>query len=103
MRSIAFALDPDGYWVELISYNDVKATEDIQETDTSSYRFNHSMIRVKDHNVSLNFYQDVMGMELLRTSENESAGFNLYFLGYPSTNGAVQTDHKTAGKEGILE
>ena len=40
------------------------------------------MIRVKDKDASLNFYQDVMGMKLKRTSENPSASFNLYFLGY---------------------
>ena len=55
------------------------------------------MIRVKDAEASLKFYQEVMGMTLLRTSENASANFNLYFLGYPS-------DAPTqAHREGILE
>ena len=78
MRHIAFALDPDGYWVEIISFNPVKETEHIKETDPGTYRFNHSMIRVKDQEKSLEFYQDIMGMTLLRTSENEKNGFNLY-------------------------
>jgi lactoylglutathione lyase len=68
---------------------------------------NHSMIRVKDKEQSLKFYQDVMGMTLFRTSEQESAGFNLYFLGYPGNN-PVQKEsangvNPTAEREGILE
>ena len=77
MRHVAFALDPDGYWVELISFNSVEKTEHVKETDTATYRFNHSMIRVKDPEKSLKFYQDVMGMTLFRTSENASNNFNL--------------------------
>lgn len=80
MRSIAFALDPDEYWVELISFNDVAKTEDVKETDLTTYRLNHSMLRylavslghmfwlltlhcsVKDPEISLKFYQETMGM-----------------------------------------
>ena len=39
MRSIAFALDPDGYWVEIIAFNPVEKTENVKETDPGSYRF----------------------------------------------------------------
>ncbi|KAL8639885.1 MAG: hypothetical protein Q9228_003136 [Teloschistes exilis] len=100
MRHIAFALDPDGYWVELASYNDSEKTEGIKETDPTKYRMNHSMIRVKDHTKSLKFYQDVLGMQLLRTNENPSANFNLYFLGYvPGAN----NDINTVPLEGLLE
>lgn len=38
MKSIAFALDPDGYWVEVIGQNPVEKTEGVKTTDTSSYR-----------------------------------------------------------------
>jgi lactoylglutathione lyase len=38
MRSIAFALDPDGYWVEIIGQNSVDKTEGITTTDTETYR-----------------------------------------------------------------
>lgn len=38
MRHIAFVLDPDGYWVEIIAKNDYRETENVKETDVLSYR-----------------------------------------------------------------
>ena len=68
---------------------------------------NHTMIRVKDNEKSLKFYQDVFGMTLLRTSENKDAKFNLYFLGYPGDKGVPQASangvNPTADREGLLE
>jgi len=65
------------------------------------------MIRVKDHEKSLKFYQEVLGMNLVRTSENEAAKFNLYFLAYPSNENTPATSasgvNGTAGMEGLLE
>jgi len=105
MRSIAFALDPDGYWVEIICQKPVGETENVKETDTGAYRMNHSMIRVKDAEKSLSFYQDVMGMKLKRTSENKSADFNLYFLGYgpPAPENSPNGVNPVADQEGLLE
>lgn len=57
------------------------------------------MIRVKDHKASLDFYQDVMGMKLMRTMENPDNKFNLYFLGYP----AADLNVNQAQREGLLE
>ena len=56
------------------------------------------MLRVKDAEKSIQFYKDVMGMKLKRTSENKDAGFNLYFLGYGGAEGDKQAD-----QEGLLE
>lgn len=105
MRSIAFALDPDEYWVEIIAQNPVSETENVKETDTSKYRMNHTMIRVKDAETSLKFYQDIMGMEIKRTSENKEANFNLYFLGYgpPASKQSANGVNPTADREGVLE
>ena len=64
------------------------------------------MIRVKDHEKSLKFYQEVMGMLLVRTSENKDASFNLYFLGYSGGKGAATSasgTESTADREGLLE
>jgi lactoylglutathione lyase len=58
------------------------------------------MIRVKDAEKSLKFYQDVLGMKLMRTSGNPAAGFTLYFLGYPGEQG---TPSNHAAREGLLE
>ncbi len=65
------------------------------------------MIRVKDNEKSLKFYQDVLGMTLVRTSENKDAKFNLYFLGYPDDKAtstiSVNGVNPTADREGLLE
>jgi hypothetical protein len=37
MRSIAFALDPDGYWVEIIGQKTVEEAEKETTTDPSTY------------------------------------------------------------------
>ena len=47
MRQIAFAKDPDGYWVEIIGQRPLEETEGVNTTETSSYSFNHSIIRFK--------------------------------------------------------
>ena len=38
MRAIAFILDPDGYWVELVGQNKVDDTEGVKETNLDTYR-----------------------------------------------------------------
>lgn len=62
------------------------------------------MIRVKDAEKSLKFYQEIMGMSLLRTSENKDAGFNLYFLSYgkPKSESSANDVNPMADGEGIL-
>jgi len=104
MHNIAFALDPDDYWVEIIGQKPEGETENVTETDTESYRMNHTMIRVKDPEISLKFYQDVLGMDLKRTTERTSSGFNLYFLGYgaPATQRA-DGHNPVSDREGLLE
>jgi len=105
MRHIAFALDPDGYWVEIISFNTIEATAEIKETSVETYRMNHTMIRVKDHEKSLAFYKDVFGMKLKRVIENPDAKFNLYFLGYgaDAPKSTPNGTNPVADSEGLLE
>ncbi len=45
-------------------------------------RLLHTMLRVGDLQRSIDFYTRVMGMTLLRTSENPSQKYSLAFLGY---------------------
>lgn len=62
------------------------------------------MIRVKDPEASLKFYQETMGMKLLRTHEAKEAGFNLYFLGYgDAPEISAEGVSPTANREGLLE
>lgn len=50
------------------------------EPVTQRYVFNHTMLRVKDPAVSLDFYTRVMGMRLLRKLDFPELTFSLYFL-----------------------
>lgn len=45
-------------------------------------RILHTMIRVGDLKRSIDFYTHVMGMKLLRTSENPEYQYSLAFVGY---------------------
>uniref|UniRef100_A0A0G4FYH8 lactoylglutathione lyase n=1 Tax=Chromera velia CCMP2878 TaxID=1169474 RepID=A0A0G4FYH8_9ALVE len=71
MKGIAFALDPDGYWIEL-----VKRSEKTKFPE--EFNLSQTMIRVKDPQKSLAFYRDVCGMSVVRVSHHND--FSLYFL-----------------------
>jgi len=47
-------------------------------------RLLHTMLRVGDLDRSIKFYTEIMGMTLLRRSENPSQNYSLAFLGYGS-------------------
>ena len=51
-------------------------------------RILHTMLRVGDLQRSIQFYQDVLGMRLLRTSENPEYQYSLAFLGYDNEDKA---------------
>lgn len=50
------------------------------DAETQNYLLNHSMLRIKDPERSLDFYTRVMGMRLLRRLDFEEGRFSLYFL-----------------------
>lgn len=53
-------------------------------------RMLHTMIRVGDLKRSIDFYTRVMGMHVLRTSENPEYQYSLAFVGYEDeSNGSV--------------
>ena len=47
-------------------------------------RFLHTMLRVGNFQRSIDFYTQVLGMKLLRTSENPDYKYSLAFVGYAS-------------------
>ncbi|EIW63658.1 glyoxalase I [Trametes versicolor FP-101664 SS1] len=67
--------------------------------ETASFKFNHTMLRVKDPQASLKFYTEVLGMDLVAKNAFES--FTLYFLAFD--HGSATTPENRFGREGILE
>ncbi|POS82343.1 hypothetical protein EPUL_005072, partial [Erysiphe pulchra] len=106
MNNIAFVQDPDGYWVEIIGQNNIYSAKDDSNTDLSTYRMNHTNLRVKNHEKSLKFYQEILGMELIGSLEFKKNNFNLYFLGYSKEKITLISDKdltSLARREGVLE
>jgi len=71
-----------------------------------TYKFNHTMLRIKDPKISLPWYEKVLGMEMFR--EAPGSDFCNYFLAYPSGFGdknltKEQKQEIQASREGILE
>jgi lactoylglutathione lyase len=75
---------------------------------TRGFRFNHSMLRVKDPQVSLDFYTRVFGMRVLRKLDFPEMKFSLYFLAKLEGDEQVPADPGqrlvwTFSQQGILE
>ena len=49
-------------------------------------RFLHTMLRVGNLQRSIDFYTNVIGMQLIRTSENPEYTYSLAFLGFEGGN-----------------
>jgi len=72
--------------------------------ETASFKFNHTMLRVKDPNTSLKFYQEILGMDLI--SKLEFSDFTLYFLAFNHSGRELTDDEKDKthfSREGVLE
>ena len=71
MKGLAFALDPDGYWVEVIKRN---------EPTNIEYNLSQTMMRIKDPHKSIPFYTQLFGMEVVHKMDVEAGKFTNYFL-----------------------
>lgn len=102
-KNIAFVLDPDGYWVELIE-NAINKEDGVY--NIASNRMNHTMVRVKDPVKSLDFYKGLLGMKLYSKRDFPDAKFTLYFLGYehdPNYVEGLETPVPQACRQSIIE
>ena len=50
--------------------------------ENTGNKLNHCMLRVRDPEVSLTFYTEVLGARLLERFDFEDMNFSLYFLGF---------------------
>ena len=75
---------------------------------TKGFTLNHSMVRIKDPEVTLNFYTHIFGMRLLRKLDFPEMSFSLYFLANVDDDTAVPADAAdrsewTFSQRGLLE
>uniref|UniRef100_A0A7S2P6B8 Lactoylglutathione lyase n=1 Tax=Bigelowiella natans TaxID=227086 RepID=A0A7S2P6B8_BIGNA len=75
MKGLAFAYDPDGYWVEI-----VKRPIALEEKGFAAFTLKQTMLRVKDPKKSVEFYTKYMGMTCISEKHFEKAKFSLFFL-----------------------
>ena len=88
MKGLAFALCPDGYWLEVIPRSPQSTVP-----PALPYTLAQTMMRVKDPVKSLRFYCDLLGMKLLRVSD--FSDFSLYFLATVPEGVEVPADPKS--------
>jgi len=75
MKGLAFALDPDGYWIEIVKRN-------AKQVYAPEFNLSQTMLRVKDPKKSVPFYTDLMGMDKMVEIDfpKDKGDFGLFFL-----------------------
>tara|TARA_B110000444_G_C18718392_1_gene537215 strand:- start:428 stop:970 length:543 start_codon:yes stop_codon:yes gene_type:complete len=63
-----------------IHYEGVEWAHEDLDSETQSYVFNQTMLRIKDPKKSIDFYTRVLGMKLYRKLDFDDMKFTLYFL-----------------------
>ena len=59
-------------------------------------RYLHTMLRVRNLDAALKFYQDALGLKEVRRIDNDKAKFTLVFLCAPEDEGLLKNTPKTA-------
>ena len=70
MKGLAFAYDPDGYWVEIVKRTNANKIK-------NQFNFSQTMLRIKDPSKSIPFYE-ALGMTVVRSKNY--GDFSNYFL-----------------------
>ena len=60
-------------------------------------RYLHTMLRVRNLDAALKFYQDALGLKEVRRVDNDKAKFTLVFLCAPEDEGLLKNTPKTRG------
>jgi lactoylglutathione lyase len=74
MKGLAFALDPDGYWVE------IARRAPIFKEPNDYWNLSQTMLRVKDGNKSRAYYEEHFGMTCVRQMDMPKWKFSLIFM-----------------------
>jgi lactoylglutathione lyase len=79
------------------------------DPETQDYIFNHTMLRIRDPEISLDFYSRILGMKLIRKVDFNEWKFSLFFLGMVKEESLIPMTSDDArakfsfGRSGILE
>ena len=69
-----------GGFMSLQELNNIPGVTATPDSATQNFVFNHTMLRVKDIEKSLDFYTRVLGFSLVEKRDFPEAAFSLYFL-----------------------
>ena len=82
MKGLAFAKDPDGYWIEIIKRHEAAGFTAAAAAGTGgTYNLAQCMIRIKDPKLSVPFYEK-LGMRLIKEKHfpPDKGYFSLFFM-----------------------
>lgn len=107
---MAFVLDPDGYWIELVSNQPLANIVDPEATDPRSYLLNHTMLRVSDPQRTQTFYQEILGMRRLWTLDLGHIESRFDFYGFCAPGDSIsyggdvaKGENAVFHRQGVLE
>ncbi len=91
MKGLAFAYDPDGYWVEIVKRSKPSIVPNY-------FNFSQTMLRIKDPKKSIPFYE-ALGMTLVRSKDY--GDFSNYFM--ISSNSALHKDNLNVNNDSEVD